>query len=57
MNTHNVVISEVFNCNNNVSFGDMAQMLYCMFYSTTSNQKEETVSFLTASNALDQTKK
>ena len=53
MNTHNSVISEVCNCNNNVSFGDMAQMFYCTLYSTKSNQKEETASFLAASNALD----
>ena len=41
MNTHNVVISEVFNCNANVTIGGPDCVYYAMVYGIKNTQKDD----------------
>jgi len=40
MNTHNVAISEVFNCNTNVTIGEPDCVYYTTVYETKNTQKD-----------------
>ena len=42
LNTHNTVISDVLNCNNNIQTGDSGQTFYQTVYTLKSNTKADT---------------
>ena len=41
INTHNDALSRIFNCNTNVTIGDVSQVYYATLYSNKNNQKED----------------
>ena len=52
LNTFNEIISNAIACNTNVQIGDYAHVYYSTLYTSKSTQKEDTLSYLNASNAI-----
>ena len=41
INTHNIALSEILNCNSNVQIGDSSHVYYSTLYTSKSTQKED----------------